>query len=59
MADDKPVSYVQMMRGIRDQLNREIAGMNIEEEKRWLKEQLAKNELKDPSRDRAQPRRSA
>ena len=59
MADDKPISYVRVMREIRDQMNREIAGMTAEEEKRWLAEQLAKETPPTAVRDRVEPRKSA
>lgn len=52
MNDEKPVSYVQLMREIRDQVNREISGLTFEEQQRWMQEQLA-NAPAAQSRNRA------
>jgi hypothetical protein len=44
MSAEPPINYVRLMREIRDQVNREIAGMTYEEEQRWMEDQLtAKN----------------
>jgi hypothetical protein len=46
MSAETPINYVRLMREIRDQVNREIAGMTYEEEQRWMQDQLAaKNKL--------------
>lgn len=42
MAEEKPFSYVRLMREIRDQVNREISGMTFEEQQRWMREQRRK-----------------
>jgi hypothetical protein len=57
MPDEKPISYVRLMREIRDQVNRETAGMTFEEHARWLQEQLVKAEPLFPRHDRGQPRK--
>ncbi|MBD0321468.1 MAG: hypothetical protein ICV87_14105 [Gemmatimonadetes bacterium] len=44
MSDEQPVSYVKLMREIRDEINREIAGMSAAEEARWFAEQRAELE---------------
>jgi len=41
MSAETPINYVRLMREIRDQVNREIAGMTYEEEQRWMQDQLA------------------
>jgi len=38
----KGFDCVKMMRDIRDQISREIAGMTYEEQRAWMKAQLAK-----------------
>ena len=42
----KGFDCVKMMRDIRDQISREIAGMTFEEQRDWMKKQLAKKPVK-------------
>lgn len=50
MADEKPVSYVKILREIRDEINREIAGMSFEEQQRWREQQRAMQSERDAPR---------
>ena len=42
----KDFDCVKMMRDIRDQISREIMGMTYEEQRAWMKAQLAKKPVK-------------
>jgi len=44
MEGETIVGAVRLMREIRDQVNREIEGMSFEELKRWMDEQLARED---------------
>lgn len=44
MEDEPIVDGVRLMREIRDQVNREIAGMSFEELERWMDEQLSEED---------------
>jgi hypothetical protein len=41
MEDETVFDGVRLMREIREQVNREVAGMSFEELERWMDEQLA------------------
>lgn len=43
----EPVSYVKLLREIRDRINEEIADMTIEERLRWHESQEVAPELED------------
>jgi hypothetical protein len=42
VADENPVNYMRLMREIRAQIGRELAGKTPEERVRWMEEEAAK-----------------
>jgi hypothetical protein len=40
MSDDKQIDAVQLMREIREHLNRELAGKTYEQQKRYIQERV-------------------
>jgi hypothetical protein len=45
MENEEPIKAVELMREIREKINKEIEGMSYDEIRRYLDEGLAKSEL--------------